>query len=882
MGVVSCFSSCFCLFLFSIFDIIFSSNQTEGTKSRPFMSTLVEMEHGGVDDGDHEEVVNEASVDLEQLQLIQLCFGEHEFGVALDKDVTDERDEKHDGVGSDLLQQRCKTHQNGVVIAFDFDPIQFVQEKLDHGVPLRSLCRDLEAYATLLDRSILRHVNMDVHDAFVKVSGHLVGMQDELRCVRQSVLAAVKRVEDAMEKLSRLEETVSGQIRDATEVELARLFDVVFLKVLLMFDLLCGRVEALPSCLRCSEMTNKQQAAPPPPQQQQQMKHMDSSSSTVVVMAVGNPHVFEAIFDIAVTVQQWKALYQTLPKIPQRAKEYEEASEIIREGTKLSHQVFAKVYIAFHQAYLQAPREELKQALRDVMGLYRTSGEFQEFCRMYRERILRPLLESVLSWRAATQARYNLEDTISLLTTLRDQLETKVLCFLPIIWEAFEETVLPIPMIIWPTLCEALVKKMVALYDIGVADAFQRRYVAAHELLALMMSNCNSSEELRVLMRSPDVALWKHKWNTDVYGTIRANELSKKIEDAIQTFRSTPVEKLAQKSLNQSEEHVAGGAGFRMELFTKLKEALDWLFSPETYIYILTPKFIRETAVATRRVVQSLLELTEGAKNNTLMQDWLHFVMGACADLDVLVAYFEGHFCARLEKESRKPFPVSSPLIQLLTQDTCRGAVVSLQLLVRSRVAEECVVGLQNIRSVRSAYSHMHKPFPTAPSWYVPSIVEPLQRLDASVRSLMPLETHHVVMTELVKDVASRFRALAKETLVTAKKTEQSWEKLRRRKETTSGGRGPDAEAPSGSGHPSSSSAAVRPTQETASDRDKMTLQLYLDAKAFVNEVEKTLGPGVKAEELDAVDALFKLLRRANWIMGEDIPEPPDIDESDP
>ncbi|EKF29060.1 hypothetical protein MOQ_007173 [Trypanosoma cruzi marinkellei] len=853
------------------------------------MSTLVEMEHGAVDNGDREGDVNEASVDLEQLQLIQLCFGEHEFGVAFDKDVTEERDEKQDGVGSDLLQQKTEPHQNGVVIAFDFDPIQFVQEKLDHGVPLRSLCRDLEAYATLLDSSILRHVNMDVHDAFVKVSGHLVGMQDELRCVRQSVVAAVKRVEGAMEKLSRLEETVNGQIRDATEVELARLFDVSFLKILLMFDLLCGRVEALPSCLRCAEMVNKQQIAAPqqqqPPQQQQQqqpIKHMDSSTSTVVVMAVGNPHVFEALCDIAVTVQQWKALYQNLPQIPQRAREYEEASEILREGTKLSHQVFAKVYIAYHQAYLQSPQEALKQTLRDVMGLYRTSGEFQEFCRMYRERILRPLLESVLSWRAATQARYNLEDTIRLLTTLRDQLETKVLCFLPILWEAFEETVLPIPMIIWPTVCEALVKKMVALYDIGVADAFQRRYVAAHELLALMMSNCNSSEELRVLMRSPDVALWKHKWNTDVYGTIRANELSKKIEDAIQTLRATPVEKLAQQSLKQSDEHVAGGAGFRMELFIKLKEALEWLFSPETYIYILTPKFVRESAVATRRVVQSLLEHTESAQNGALMQDWLHFVMGACADLDVLMAYFEGPFRERLEKESRKPFPISSPLIQLLTQDTCRGAIVSLQLLVRSRVAEECVVGLQNIRSVRSAYSHMHKPFPTAPSWYVPSIVEPLQRLDASVRPLLPVETHHVVMTELVKDVASRFRALAKETLVTAKKTEQSWEKLRRRKETTSGGRGVDAEAPSGSGHPSSSAAAARPTQETASDRDKMTLQLYLDAKAFVNEVEKTLRPGVKAEELDAVDALFKLLRRANWIMGEDIPEPPDIDESDP
>ncbi|ESL10819.1 hypothetical protein TRSC58_01441 [Trypanosoma rangeli SC58] len=834
-----------------------------------------EVGHDDVSHSRREGAVNEASVDLEQLQLIQLCFGEHEFGVALDDDVTDDTQKKQqDGAESDTASQQNNDHQQGGLgVAFDFDPILFVQEKLDHGVPLRSLCRDLETYAKFLDSSILRHVNMEVHDAFVKVSGHLVGMQDELRCVQQPVLTAMKKVEGALEKLAQLEENVNSQIRDATEVELSRLFDVSLLKILLIFDLLSERVKALPSCTHSTGSDMKQQ------QPHQQAKHSGSSSLATVAVAAGSPHVCEALRDIAVTLQQWKALYQTLPRLPQRAREYEEASDVLREGTQLVHGVFSNVYLALHEAYLQASREELKPALREVMESYRISGEVREFCRMYRDRILRPLLESVLSWRAATQARHSLEDTISLLTNLREQLEAKVLCFLPLIWESFEGIVLPIPMIVWPTVCEAVVKKMVSLYDIGMADAFQKRYVAAHELLALMVANCRSAEELWALMRSPDVALWRHKWNTDVYGTIRSNELSKKIEEALQAFCATPLETLAQ----QPGKHRVGDAGFCLELFTKLREALDWFFSAEIYIYILTPKFIREAAVATHRVVQKLLEHLEAVQGAGLMQDWLHVVMAACADFEKLAAYIQGPFRTRLEEVSQHSFPVASPLLELLTQDTCRSAVACLHRVVQSRLTEECLVGLQNVRSVRSAYSHMRKPFPTTPSWYVPSVVEPLQRFDASVRPLLPSAALHDMMVELVNEVANRFRGLAKETLIAAKKTEESWEKLRRRKETTSGGRGPEAEVVLGNGHSSSPAAAisVRPTQETASDRDKMTLQLYLDAKAFVKEVNTTLGLGAEAEKLAAVGPLFKLLRRANWIMGEDIPEPPDIDEAE-
>ncbi|KEG15512.1 putative conserved oligomeric golgi complex subunit [Trypanosoma grayi] len=844
------------------------------------MSSHVETVHDGGHSDNKNYAGDEPAVDLEQLQLIQLCFGEHEFGVAFENDAQQNEDDL------EAEQQQQEDEQNDVVIAFDFDPVQFVQEKLDHGVPLGILCRDLETYMTFLNNSILRHVNTDVHDAFVKVSGHLVGVQDELRCVQQPVLATVKKVEDAMARLTQLEERVHAHILSASNTEMERLFDVGFLKLLLLYDLLCERIEALPSSLRSSDDGSQQPLVHTAAMTTNAVNihHANgsspscSSSSRAAAVVAGSAHMREALCDIAITVQQLKALHQTLPRLSQREKEREEATEILRDGTELSHNVFARVYLALYEDYMQDPRETLTHAMRSVMEAYQTAGEVQEFCRMYRKRILRPLLESVLSWRAATQARHSLEDTVKLLVCLRDQLEVNVLPFLPLLREAFEGAVMPIPMIIWPTVCEALVKKMVSLYDVGIPDAFQKRYMAAHELLALMEANCASSEELHMLVQSPDVALWKHKWNTDVYGTIRANELSKRVDGALQAFAATPLEQQVQQ--REQGSSVECSTTFHTDPFVKLQEALEWLFSPSTYIYTVTPKFIREAAGATQRLARSVLDYADASQANSSMRDWISLVMSACSDFEAFAVYIEGPFRTRLESASGRTFAVSSPVIQLIAQETCRAAAVSLHRAVQMRVAEECAAGMQNIRSVKSAYSHMRKPFPTAPSWYVPNIVEPLQRFAATVESLPSAPARDGMVAAVVEEVANRFRVIAKETLVTAKKTEESWEKLRRRKETTAGGRGTSTDVVVDQAAPAASTTA-RPTPETATDRDKMTLQLYLDAKAFVEAAETTLQNGVVTQQLPGVVALFRMLRRANWILGEDIPEPPDIDESD-
>nr|CCC95633.1 unnamed protein product [Trypanosoma congolense IL3000] len=829
---------------------------------------------------DLQEDVSQPLDDLDQLQLLQLCFGEMEFGVVLDGDqmggrwdgVTNDEMGGSDGVGMKEKVDSMVEDASSALSVYDFDPVQFVRNKLCHGVSLDVLCRDLETYTTLLNKILLRHVNTDVHDAFVKVSGHLVGMQGDLRLLQQPVVTAVRKIEDNVAKLRDMESCITSKIAEATEIELTRIFDVGFLKILLLNDLLMEKVESLPASL-CLSMDEKQHYP--------NYQHL-SFSRVVAAMGTG-AHIREAFLDFAELVRQMRSLQQTLPILSQREQEHAEVDKILHSSTQMVYRVCGRVYLATYEEFLQSPREEIRESMLHMMKAYEQMDGVHEFCRMYRERMLRPLLESILSWRAATQARHSLVDTIKLLATLKQQLEKSVLPLISLVREAFDAKLLPIPTMVCPVLFESLLKKMISLYDAGDPDAFQQRYIAAHEVLYLMEKSCTSEEEVRALRCCPDVVLWEQRWNTDVYGAMRVNTSTRKLNDAIGEFTNQGFDQHAaeieerRKHQNSEIENSAVNMCFSIDLFSKLQENIEWLFSRDVYIYAVTPRFLREVASSTRRVVTVVVGQCKASLSGTSLQGWLSVTVTASADISKLAVYLEGPFRQRLHEVGGQTVnsTVSTTFLELLIENTCSGALQELHQLMHTRVIDECGVGLQNIRSVKSIYTHTRKPLPTAPSWYVTSIVEPVRHFCVGVQNRLAPEEARAAVMNIVVEVVDRFRAIAKDMLVTVKKTEESWEKLRRRKEQAS------------ASSPTSNRAATvssRPTAETATDRDKMTLQLYFDARALVDEVKAmleslTAGGSVGIEEQPSVVALLKLLARANWILGGEEQEPPDVDE---
>lgn len=900
------------------------------------MNGLTASEHGGTnapaaltaqEEAPTEHVDAEAlERQRQQLQLIQLCFYEHEFGVDVD---SDDDDDDNGGRGDEHV--RAVGGSDGPAKSLlAFDPLAFINGKVSHGVPLEDLCKDLTFYMDYIKDKINHHVNHDMHTAFVDVSGRLSGMESELLYVERPLEASIKRVSAACEELASLADAVDVAVQHASDVEEERVFDIDFLKGLLLYERIASLVEeeliplvdaALPaSPLPSASPSNggrlespKRASSLSPSQSTPQQRAADPDGGDCVDAVCVPASAVEKLQAVATSARQLEVLAATLPPLPQREKERAELASYARESSAAVFQLLRRVFEHLCRMFFERPEAPgVTQALREVTLIYANAQARDPFRAMVREGILAPFLERVFPWKAAAQARQSTEETLRLLRRLEAELGSSITCLFPLFRRCFAgQTLNPASTILWPVLCEVLVKKLVTLYEVGLPDAFHAKYKAAFRLLALAESCCATPEELVALRQSPDVTMWNHKWNTDIYTAIRLTEVMKALEPALAAYQSNCTLNDLRAAAEDKATAVAATAAspMNLEVFRVLHKELLHLFSPDVFLLVCLQKFLREIVTRSQTVCQAVLAYAVNASSSEHAA--LPFLSLLIADVSQLAQSScsasggsgEGQLreqilravCGAENGSAAATASFAKPsidgVLRLLRDSVCQGCLQEAQRLMTSNVEAECLAALQNLKLVRSAYTHTKKPFPTTVSWYVPNVVEPVERF-ASVCKESGVDAVAVrsMLGSIADSVATQFASLTRETLITAKKTEESWEKLRRRKDTTTAVGAARATAPgdadgeAGGMGPDGPQGAGRPTSETATDRDKMTVQLYLDAKAFEDAV-RTVMQNTGEQEVpsyrrsSAVEALMALLRRAEWILGASIPEPAELDE---
>lgn len=840
----------------------------------------------------------------QQLQLIQLCFYEHEFGVLVDED--DEDDVDTAAIGDSA------TARYG-----DFDPMTFIETKLSHGATLEDLSKDLTFYMEHIKEQINFHVNNDMHTAFVDVSGRLGGMESELQYVERPLAASIKKVSASCEELVSVADAVDVKLGHASDVEEERTFDIHFLKGLLLYERIASTIEDDLAPLIDSTLAAASSSAP----QQQTLSsrhasYFDSptnrgspeamegsqsgpggstsaSSPLSPPQAAGNtgssitPHTLEQLEAISMSARQLKSLAAMLPCLPQREKERAEVREYVRESGGAVLQLLRRVFTHLCSRFFEHPEEAgVTQALREVTLTYARAHVLEDFCTMFRDGVLGPFLEKIFPWKAATQARQSADETLRLLASLEQQLSDNVTPLFPLLRRCFAgEPLNPASAMLWPVLCEVLIKKLVTLYEVGIPDAFQRKYTAAYRLLALAESCCATPEELVVLRQSPDVTMWNHKWNTDVYAAMRITEFTKALEPRLAALRGG-------RPLAELRAPPAAAAA-HLDVFKCLGEQLQRLFSPQVFLLVCLQRFLRHVVTAAQEVCLAATAYTRSSLDKTSTyggprESPLPFLSLFTADVAGLArsaargGALNSQALAAIAASGIAPSAdngcatAAEAVLALLRDQICHGCVSEAQRLMTSSVEDECLAALQNLKSVRSAYSHTKKPMPKAASWYVASVVDPIARFATTAReSGVDPQALSLMVRSVIDVIATQFTALARDTLITAKKTEESWEKLRRKKEPSTA---EDAAEASTSDPSPSPPAHSRPTAESATDRDKMTIQLYLDARALESATSPLTG-GSSAHS-EHIAALFALLRRAEWILGAEIPEPPELEEN--
>ena len=161
-----------------------------------------------------------------------------------------------------------------------------------------------------------------------------------------------------------------------------------------------------------------------------------------------------------------------------------------------------------------------------LLRTYRLLGDERELAVLYRDVIVRPLIESVISWRAVGEARKSQAAIAQMLAAVKSVLSGRVLHMVPLLRDTFGGAISPIADIVWTAVCDTLVKRLVFLFSPSLPDTLHANYTAAHEILSLLEAHCESPRELLALRGSSDTAMWLRKWNLDVYLVQRTQEVN--------------------------------------------------------------------------------------------------------------------------------------------------------------------------------------------------------------------------------------------------------------------------------------------------------------------------------------------------------------------
>lgn len=853
------------------------------------------------------------AINNEQLQLLQLCFGEHEF-CASGSLLFPSSDAATGDISAQGVNDGAQTEASETPM--DYDPFQFIDEKLQHGIELETVCKDLMSFEKYLQAKIMTHVHEDVYEAFVNVSGQLVGLDEQLTRIHHPLTASRNRIESALDHLSAKENSIHQLLQDAEGKELHRMLHMGIAQTLLLHNTLCDDVDALQGLpffaslqlpvkgTSASSSTNVSSAAAatslsvPPPIE-------GDLTNAAVVISDEELRQLESVvacyFDLESAFAQLSIPSQGNDELN---SEYRELKELVKEAHEHIVHLLNQAFLQTHELFLftttarsggavglkggsrlvgkHVPAAgDVLSKLRVLMSLYNQVG-VDDFTSLYRESIVRKIAEDVLSWKSSAQARSSSDQSSQLLSQLCATLLTTVLPIASIMREVFaqEAAFYPISAVFWPPVCNTVVTRMVYLFVPGIPSTFHSNFVAAHQLISLMENHCTTIAELQGFRTATETTLWCHKWNIDVYHTLRATEASERVKQLL-----LQPETLSTKPPSPSLIPFSSAAA------QTISEVMLWYFDSSIFLFPLSQKLLRDSLSALHEFVKFAAGCVKDSlaafQQQSRVVDY-HFLCSVVADFTALQQFMESSFKDAVEARTGESVASCPPLASIFTvgqEIIKKKGIETVRKLVIDYLLEQCMAILVNVKTIKATYSHTKKPMPSMPSWFISGVFESLSKFKAQCSGHLPSEVIQFIVKAVVDEATLKLKEFTKETIVSARKTEESLGKLRRRREEANA-KSTTTASTGGSGGTETASTPTAPaaagstrvTSESATDRDKMVVQLYLDAHEFGSQLRPF---GINKESYTALHAVLKLCRRANWLLGDDIPEPPEVDDDE-
>lgn len=471
-----------------------------------------------------------------------------------------------------------------------------------------------------------------------------------------------------------------------------------------------------------------------------------------------------------------------------------------------------------NDALIQVLNEQDPSSLGTLLHAYSTIGNSSTPEEIVRLHVIVPFIQSTKQSDA-----YNQESASGLLTYMSQAMKVEVWPFLEVATSMCSSS-LPYDFpgqSVLPEVMAFLEAKHPTMYSSGNPKEFQTIYLALQMFLEDLERLCVNQDQVIRFRNSAAYKVNHEKWNFAAYFSLCFQEIASVYE------RKLPnVENL----LASTDMCDASGQTHVRDCVESIESCLD----EELFVQPIFDKLVRLQLQIVYRFIDWVDQVAVCAKENADLSK----------DAPVFVARLFGSICTAsiadkaVEKISTK---ISEP--ELL--DKIRGSFVESEVALKDKaedllrvcadgIAERCSEYLGQIRGIVAAF-RMTARTPTTAAQYSSMILKPLETFLSDLAGMEGLDR---LSRAVIAKVCERYHTVARDTLETARKTEESLKKLKSRKTNSNG-----------------------VEESTGLSTDQMVaLQLSHDVKEFVSKIGALLSvtQEVVFDELPAARKLFE------------------------
>ena len=180
----------------------------------------------------------------------------------------------------------------------------------------------------------------------------------------------------------------------------------------------------------------------------------------------------------------------------------------------------------------------------------------------------------------------------------------------------------------------------------------------------------------------------------------------------------------------------------------------------------------------------------------------------------------------------------------------CNSVLQHLQIVSSSivqNISSKCLLHLNSVHDIQRLYRRTNRQVPSKPCPYITSVMLPIQQFFTETSTICPKDVLHNWSIDILSTVANEYLSVVSETLAAVQKMEESLKRLKKVRERTTGNAGDKAQEVVG--------------VAKISDDDKIRLQLYVDVKHFISQIEK--GMSIESREIKSILVLENLVIEA-------------------